>query len=63
MIILKSLKDICNIICDLQTNVMSEAGWDLNPDVLEKIFSYLSFRDLMAVELVCKSWKEVIDNR
>ena len=35
----------------------------LNSDVLEKIFSYLTFKDLTAAELVCKSWKHVIDNR
>ena len=35
----------------------------LNSDVLEKIFSYLTFKDLMSAELVCKSWKQVIDTR
>ena len=36
---------------------------NLNPDVLEQVFSYLSFRDLLAAELVCKKWKDVIDSR
>ena len=35
----------------------------LNSDVLEQVFSFLSFRDLLAAELVCKTWKDVIDSR
>jgi len=35
----------------------------LNPDVLELIFRHLDFKELLAVELVCKQWKEVVDNR
>ena len=35
----------------------------LNGDVLEKIFSYLDFHSLIAAEMVCKQWKEVIDDR
>ena len=41
----------------------SSQNISLNSDVLEKIFSYLTFKDLMAAELVCKSWKQVIDTR
>ena len=35
----------------------------LCPDVLERIFSFLTFRDLLAAELVCTAWKHVIDTR
>ena len=35
----------------------------LNPDVLELIFSRLSFRDLVAARVVCRAWRRVIDNR
>merc|ERR1712156_86482 len=35
----------------------------LNPDVLELIFRHLNFKELLAVELVCKQWKEVVGNR
>lgn len=37
--------------------------YSLNSDVLEQVFSFLSFRDLLAAELVCKKWKDVIDSR
>ena len=42
---------------------MSDLPYHLNSDVLERIFSYLSFRDLLAAELCCKKWKDVIDTR
>lgn len=42
---------------------MSSSSPQLNADVLEKIFLLLPFRDLLAVELVCKTWKEVVDSR
>jgi len=35
----------------------------LNPDVLELIFRHLNFKELLAAELVCKQWKEVVDSR
>ena len=35
----------------------------LNPDVLELIFTRLSFRDLVAAQLVCRAWRHVIDSR
>ena len=35
----------------------------LNSDVLELIFRHLDFRDLLAAELVCRKWKEVVDGR
>ena len=35
----------------------------LNPDVLELIFSRLSFRDLVAARVVCRAWRRVIDSR
>ena len=42
---------------------MSKLAIELNSDVLEKIFSFLEFRHLLAAELVCKKWKAVIDSR
>lgn len=36
---------------------------NLNDDVLEKIFTYLDFRSLIAAEMVCKRWREVINER
>ena len=42
---------------------MSDLPCHLNSDVLERIFSYLSFRDLLAAELCCRKWKDVIDTR
>ena len=43
--------------------VMSKPTCQLNSDVLERIFSFLSFRDLLAAELCCRKWKDVIDSR
>ena len=36
---------------------------ELNSDCLEKIFSKLTFRDVMSAELTCKAWKRAIDDR
>lgn len=35
----------------------------LNADVLEQIFKLLDFGSLLACELTCKKWKEVINDR
>ena len=35
----------------------------LNDDVLEKIFNYLDFRSLIAAEMACKRWQQVINER
>ena len=36
---------------------------ELNDDCLEKIFSYLSFRDIMNAELTCMAWKQFIKDK
>ena len=43
--------------------VLFQARPELNSDVLELIFRHLEFKDLLAVELVCRRWKEVVGNR
>ena len=35
----------------------------LNDDVLEKLFTYLNFRSLIAAEMVCKRWRQLINER
>jgi len=36
---------------------------DLNDDVLERIFTFLDFKDLLAAELCCLRWKSLIVDR
>ena len=45
------------------SNDLFTAQPHLNGDVLELIFRHLDFRDLLAAELVCRKWKEVVDGR
>ncbi len=40
-----------------------KAAIDLNADVLERIFSYLSYSDLKSAELTCRAWRAVVAER
>ena len=62
--ILTSL-DISDLMSAADSPPAAGAGRQLQlcPDVLERIFSFLTFRDLLAAELVCTAWKHVIDTR
>ena len=34
----------------------------LPPEMLEKIFKYLNFKDICQTLLICRKWKEIIEN-
>ena len=60
-----TILDISDLMSATDSAPAAGAGQQLQlcPDVLERIFSFLTFRDLLAAELVCTAWKHVIDTR
>ena len=34
----------------------------LPPEMVEKIFKFLNYKDICQAKLICRKWKEIIEN-
>ena len=57
-----SLMHMCYKITESETMELSLIHEILPPEMVEKILKFLSYKDIFQAQLICKRWKEIIDN-